>query len=103
MTVGQTAPGCELVRFEVLRCALAAAVDDMGVALQRSAYSSNIKTRGDFSCMFFDRHLRAAAQAFTQPIYLGGLFRLVPTVIGNYGSGPATRCSYTTRFGAASV
>ena len=58
----------------------------MGVALQRSAYSSNIKTRGDFSCMFFDRHLRAVAQAFTQPIHLGGLFHLVPTVIGNYGS-----------------
>jgi N-methylhydantoinase B len=74
------------VRFEVIRNALAAAVDEMGVALQRSAYSSNIKTRGDFSCMFFDRHLRSVAQAFTQPIHLGGLFHLVPTVIRRYGS-----------------
>ena len=63
-----------------------AAVDEMGVALQRSAYSSNIKTRGDFSCMFFDRRLRAVAQAFTQPIHLGGLFHLVPTVIRSYGA-----------------
>jgi N-methylhydantoinase B len=77
--------GLDPVRFEVIRNALAAAVDEMGVALQRSAYSSNIKTRGDFSCMFFDRRLRAVAQAFTQPIHLGGLFHLVPTVIRNYG------------------
>ena len=74
------------IRFEVIRNALAAAVDEMGVALQRSAFSSNIKTRGDFSCMFFDRHLRAVAQAFTQPIHLGGLFHLVPTVLRQYGT-----------------
>ena len=74
------------IRFEVIRNALTAAVDEMGVALQRSAFSSNIKTRGDFSCMFFDRHLRAVAQAFTQPIHLGGLFHLLPTVLRHYGT-----------------
>jgi N-methylhydantoinase B len=74
------------IRFEVIRNALTAAVDEMGVALQRSAFSTNIKTRGDFSCMFFDRHLRAVAQAFTQPIHLGGLFHLVPTVLRHYGT-----------------
>jgi N-methylhydantoinase B len=74
------------VRFEVIRNALTAAVDEMGIALQRSAYSSNIKTRGDFSCMFFDGGLQAVAQAFTQPIHLGGLFHLVPTVIRKYGA-----------------
>ena len=73
------------IRFEVIHNSLVAAVNEMGVALQRSAYSSNIKTRGDFSCMFFDRKLRAIAHAFTQPIHLGGLFRLVPIVIGEYG------------------
>ena len=73
------------IRFEVIRNSLVAAVDEMGVALQKSAYSSNIKTRADFSCMFFDRKLQAIAQAFTQPIHLGGLFRLVPIVIRNYG------------------
>ena len=74
------------IRFEVIRNALTAAVDEMGVALQRSAFSSNIKTRGDFSCMFFDRQMRAVAQAFTQPIHLGGLFHLVPTVLRHYGT-----------------
>jgi N-methylhydantoinase B len=74
------------IRFEVIRNSLVAAVDEMGVALQKSAYSSNIKTRADFSCMFFDRKLRAIAQAFTQPIHLGGLFRMVPIVIRHYGA-----------------
>lgn len=73
------------IRFEVIKNSLIAAVDEMGVALQRSAYSSNIKTRADFSCMFFDRHLRAVAQAFTQPVHLGGLFHMVPVVIRRYG------------------
>ena len=38
------------------------------------------------ACIFFDRHLRTAAQAFTQPIYLGGLFHLLPTVLRHYGT-----------------
>jgi N-methylhydantoinase B len=75
----------DAVRFEVIRNSLTGAVDEMGAALQRSAYSTNIKTRADFSCMFFDRNLRAVAQAFTQPIHLGGLFRLVPTAMNAYG------------------
>ncbi len=73
------------IRFEVIRNSLISAVDEMGVALQRSSYSSNIKTRGDFSCIFFDRKLRAVAQAFTQPIHLGGLARMVPIVVKRYG------------------
>ena len=74
------------IRFEVVRNSLIAAVDEMGLALQQSAYSSNIKTRADFSCMFFDRNLRAVAQAFTQPVHLGSLFHLVPVVIRKYGA-----------------
>jgi N-methylhydantoinase B len=74
------------IRFEVIRNSLIAAVDEMGVALQKSAYSSNIKTRADFSCIFFDRKLRAVAQAFTQPIHLGGLAKMVPVVVRYYGA-----------------
>ena len=73
------------IRFEVIRNSLISAVDEMGVALQKSAYSSNIKTRADFSCIFFDRKLRAVAQAFTQPIHLGGLAKMVPIVVRRYG------------------
>lgn len=77
--------GFDPIRFEVIRNSLVAVVDEMGVALQRSAYSSNIKTRADFSCMFFDRHLRSVAQAFTQPIHLGGLYHMIPLTVRKYG------------------
>ena len=45
------------ITFEVVRNALVAATDEMVVSLRRAAYSTNIKTRADFSCAFFDRRL----------------------------------------------
>ena len=46
------------ITFEVIRNALVAATDEMVLTLKRSAYSTNIKTRSDFSCAFFDAELR---------------------------------------------
>ena len=63
--------GVDPISFEVIRNALVAATDEMVLALKRSAYSTNIKTRSDFSCAFFDAELRSVAQAFTQPVHLG--------------------------------
>ncbi|HEY3110311.1 MAG TPA: hydantoinase B/oxoprolinase family protein, partial [Chloroflexota bacterium] len=59
----------------------------MALALRRSAYSTNIKTRADFSCAFFDRDLELVAPAFTQPIHLGSLVELVPRAVRAYGIG----------------
>src|SRR5919204_1420916 len=73
------------VRFEVIRHALLAATEEMALSLRRSAYSTNIKTRSDFSCAFFDRELRALAQAFTQPVHLGSFVELVPRAVRAYG------------------
>ena len=73
------------IRFEVIRHALVEATDEMAITLRRSAYSTNIKTRADFSCAFFDRHLRPIAQASGQPIHLGSLAVLLPRVINEYG------------------
>ena len=36
------------ITFEVVRHALTEATEEMAVALRRSAYSTNIKTRADF-------------------------------------------------------
>jgi N-methylhydantoinase B len=74
------------VRFEVLRNALLAITEEMGATLRRAAYSTNIKTRGDFSCAFFDRDLRTIAQAFAQPSHLGSLAHIVPHAIRAYGA-----------------
>src|SRR5215471_11982506 len=74
------------VRFEVLRNALLAITEEMGATLRRAAYSTNIKTRGDFSCAFFDGELRTVAQAFAQPSHLGSLAHIVPHAIRTYGA-----------------
>jgi N-methylhydantoinase B len=73
------------IRFEVIRNALVASTEEMAVALRRSAYSTNVKTRSDFSCAFFDRNLRVTAQAFTQPVHLGSFVELVPRAVRTYG------------------
>ena len=73
------------VRFEVARHALTAIADEMAVGLRRAAYSTNIKTRLDFSCALFDAACRTVAQSFTIPIHLGSLTRYVPAIVGQYG------------------
>jgi N-methylhydantoinase B len=78
-------PGVDPISFEVIRNALVAATDEMVLALKRSAYSTNIKTRSDFSCAFFDTQLRTVAQAFTQPVHLGSMVQQVPHAIRRYG------------------
>ena len=75
------------IAFEVIRNALVEATEEMAVALRRSAYSTNIKTRADFSCVLFDRDLRAVAQCFAQPTHLGSMVELVPKAVRRYGAG----------------
>jgi N-methylhydantoinase B len=78
-------PPVDPITFEVVRNALVAATDEMVLALKRSAYSTNIKTRSDFSCAFFDAELRSVAQAFTQPVHLGSMVEQVPHAVRRYG------------------
>jgi N-methylhydantoinase B len=73
------------ISFEVIRNALVAATDEMVVTLKRSAYSTNIKTRSDFSCAFFDAKLRSVAQGFAQPVHLGSMVEQVPKAVLAYG------------------
>jgi N-methylhydantoinase B len=72
------------IKFEVIRNALVEATEEMAVALRCSAYSTNVKTRQDFSCAFFDRDLKVVAQAFTQPVHLGSMVELVPRAVHAY-------------------
>ena len=73
------------IKFEVIRNALTQAAEEMAIALRRSAYSTNVKTRQDFSCAFFDKNLRSVAQAFTQPVHLGSFVRHVTVAVKRYG------------------
>ena len=74
------------ISFEVIRNALVAATDEMVLSLKRSAYSTNIKTRSDFSCAFFDARLRPIAQGFAQPVHLGSMVEQVPKTVLAYGA-----------------
>ena len=74
------------IKFEVIRNALTQAAEEMAITLRRSAYSTNVKTRQDFSCAFFDKNLRSISQAFTQPVHLGSFVRHVPVAVKRYGA-----------------
>jgi N-methylhydantoinase B len=74
------------IQFEVVRSALTQVAEEMAAALRRSAYSTNVKTRQDFSCAFFDRDARPVSQAFTQPVHLGSFVELIPTSVKTYGA-----------------
>jgi len=55
--------------------------EQMGVALQNTAHSVNIKERLDFSCAVFDRTGALVANAPHMPVHLGSMDRSVETVI----------------------
>jgi 5-oxoprolinase (ATP-hydrolysing) len=55
--------------------------EQMGVTLQNTAYSVNIKERLDFSCAVFDRTGALVANAPHMPVHLGSMDRSVETII----------------------
>jgi N-methylhydantoinase B len=73
------------VTFEVLRNAVINATEEMALTIRRAAYSTNIKTRADFSCAFFDTDLRCIAQSFAQPSHLVAMATIAPASIREYG------------------
>ena len=81
----QTHKPIDPIRFEVIRNALVEATEEMASALRRSAYSTNIKTRHDFSCAIFDLKMRTVAQSFSQPNHLGSLVETIPRALNAYG------------------
>ncbi|RMH35222.1 MAG: hydantoinase B/oxoprolinase family protein [Nitrospirae bacterium] len=61
------------IRTELIKHRLASIAEEMGVRLQRAAYSPNIKERRDFSCAVFDACGRLVAQAAHIPVHLGAM------------------------------
>jgi N-methylhydantoinase B len=74
------------VTFEVLRNAIVNITEEMAVTIRRAAFSTNIKTRADFSCAFFDAKLRCVAQSFSQPAHLVTMGAIVPAAVSKYGA-----------------
>jgi N-methylhydantoinase B len=61
------------ISLEVFKNRFASIAEEMGTALQRTAYSPNIKERRDFSCALFDPQGRMVAQAAHIPVHLGAM------------------------------
>ena len=61
--------------------------EQMGLQLQNTAYSVNIKERLDFSCALFDAEGNLIANAPHMPVHLGSMSESIKTVIArNAGS-----------------
>jgi N-methylhydantoinase B len=69
------------VTLSVLSAALSGIAEEMGAALIRSAYSSNIKERRDCSTALFDGRGQMVAQAEHIPVHLGAMPEAVAAVI----------------------
>ncbi len=63
--------------------------EQMGLRLQNTAYSVNIKERLDFSCALFDAHGQLIANAPHMPVHLGSMSESIRTVIDR---NPQMRC-----------
>ena len=64
--------------LEIFRHALTSIVEEMGLTLQRTAYSTNIKIRRDHTCALFDAEFRHIAQHDIAPQHIGSLVSVVP-------------------------
>lgn len=69
------------VMLEIFNNLFMSIAEQMGVTLQNTAYSVNIKERLDFSCAVFDASGALVANAPHMPVHLGSMDRSVETVI----------------------
>ncbi|MBW2512941.1 MAG: hydantoinase B/oxoprolinase family protein [Deltaproteobacteria bacterium] len=61
------------ILMQVFKNRFVAIAEEMGVTLNRTAFSPNIKERRDFSCALFDAHGDMIAQAAHIPVHLGSM------------------------------
>lgn len=73
------------ITLEIMASALKSVVDEMFIALMKSAYSTNIKERHDHSTAICDRDGRLVAQAdMSLPIHLASMTGLMKAVLAKY-------------------
>lgn len=79
------------ISLEIFKSLFASVAEEMGVTLQRAAFSPNIRERLDFSCAVFDSGGRMVAQAAHIPVHLGSMPASVEAAIRSFseaGFGP---------------
>ena len=74
------------IMLEVFNNLFMSVAEQMGVTLQKTAYSANIKERLDFSCALFDRAGGLVANAPHVPVHLGSMGESVTAILERRGA-----------------
>ncbi|TQK43248.1 5-oxoprolinase (ATP-hydrolysing) [Streptomyces sp. SLBN-118] len=90
---GRTAVGTDVdpVLLEVFNNLFMAVAEQMGVRLENTAHSVNIKERLDFSCALFDEHGNLVANAPHIPVHLGSMGESIKEVLRRNKGGSGMR------------
>lgn len=78
---GDARPAKDPVLLEIFNNLFRAIAEEMGVTLQNTSYSVNIKERLDFSCAVFDEQGQLVANAPHIPVHLGSMGESVKSLI----------------------
>ena len=81
----RSAPAVDPIQAEVMARYLLATSEEMAATLMRTAFSPNIKERGDCSTAIFDRHGEITALAHRIPMHLGSMVGAVAEILKRYG------------------
>lgn len=82
------------VRLEIFQNLFQSIAEEMGITLQNTAASVNIKERLDFSCAIFDRLGNLVANAPHIPVHLGSMSESVRSLINDRGNNFAPGDAY---------
>ena len=77
----QTATAADPVMLEIFNKLFMSIAEQMGLRLQNTAHSVNIKERLDFSCAIFDAQGNLIANAPHMPVHLGSMGESIRTVM----------------------
>lgn len=76
------------IELELFTNRFAAVAAEMGERLRRTALSTNVRDRLDFSCALLDTHARLVVNAPHIPVHLGALGLCVREVLSHFELGP---------------
>jgi N-methylhydantoinase B len=85
---GKGMSGPDAIELELIRSLLGSLTEEMGAALERSAFSPNIKERRDDSCAVFDATGQMVAMGEDLPVHLGAMAASVAAFLEKLPLGP---------------
>lgn len=80
-------PKIDPITVELIGSALSSIVQEMGEALVRASYSTNIKERRDCSTALLDAQGRTLCQGEDIPIHLGSFLEFIPSILEHHALG----------------